>query len=125
MPSSSSASKGNNAKNALCCTVESGFKTEIVNYSLFCPLTSMSVKNSSADHSIARGKLPQAALIIIYPMKEKQFKECHSKWSVPFEIPLVICETIQYVLRAAVMRLSKFMKNIYLLTHILSTFTLP
>lgn len=53
---------------------------------------------------MAREKLPQAALIIIYKMKENQFKEGDSKWSVQFEIPLVICITIQYVLMAAVMR---------------------
>lgn len=124
-PSTSSVSKGNNVKNALCWTSGSGFKTQIVNYSLYCPLTSTPLKNSSLDHSIARENLPQAVLIIIYKMKEKQFKKWDSKWSAQFEIPSVICITIQYVLMAAVTRLSKFMKNIYLLTHILSTFTLP
>lgn len=124
-PSPSSASKGNNIKNTLWCTSGNGFKTKIVNYRLYYALTSISVKNSSPDHSIDREKLPQAALIIIYKMKEKQFKKWGSKWSVQSEIPSVICITIQYVLMAAVMRLSKFMKNIYLLTHTLSTFTLP
>lgn len=58
-------------------------------------------------------------------MKENQFKEGDSKWSVQFEIPLVICITIQYVLMAAVMRLSKFMKNIYLLTQVTQHFYSP
>lgn len=54
--------------------------TKIVNYSLYCPLTSISVKNSSTGHSIDKEKLPQAALIIIYKMKEKQFKKWDPKW---------------------------------------------
>lgn len=124
-PSPSSASKGNNGKNAIFYTSGSGFKTKIVNYSLYCPLISISVKNSSADSSTAREQLAQVSSIIIYKMKEKQFKKWDSRWAVQFEIPSVICITIQYVLMAAVTRLSKFMKNIYLLTYILSTFTLP
>lgn len=121
-PSHPSASKGNNGKNALCCTSGSGFKTKIINHSLCWPLTSIFTHPVT---TIAREQLAQAALIIIYKMKEKKLKKWDSKWSVQFEIPLVICITIQYVLMAAVMRLSKFMKNIYLLTYILSTFTLP
>lgn len=122
-PSPSSASKGNKAKKCSLLRFWKWIKTKIVNYSLSYPLTSISVKNSSPDHSI--DKLPQAALIIIYKIKEKQFKKWDSNWSVQFEIPSVICITIQCVLMAAVMRWSKFMKNIYLLTHVLSTFTLP